>query len=88
MEKNETYMNNKFIYGNDYFRRFNNLNQFDFSKAQIMEPLGPALDIFGDGSLWAVSYPGNKESHVSYLINAEQGPVLIIGDPSLVKYGI
>lgn len=88
LEKNETYINNKFIHKNEFLKKFNNLNQFDFTKAQIMEPLGPALDIFGDGSLWAVSIPGYTETNVSYLINGQQGPVLIIGDPSIVKYGV
>lgn len=87
IEKDETNINYKFIKENDCLKRFNNINQLDFSKAQIMEPLGPALDIFGDGSLWAVSTPGHTVGHVSYLINGEQGPVLIAGDTGIIKYG-
>ena len=86
--RNETYMNYKFIYENDCLKGFNNLNQFDFSKAQMMEPLGPALDIFGDGSLWAASTPGHTKGHISYLVNSKEGPILIIGDACIIKYGL
>lgn len=43
-------------------------------------PFDYALDIFGDQSLWAVSTPGHSPDHLSYVINAEEGPVLITGD--------
>ena len=68
--------------------KFNNLNKFDFSKAKIMEPLGPALDIFGDGSFWAVSTPGHTEGHVSYLVNGKEDLFLIVGDACIITYGL
>jgi glyoxylase-like metal-dependent hydrolase (beta-lactamase superfamily II) len=57
----------------------------DFSGVEAMAPLGPAIDLFGDGSLWAISTPGHTDGHVSYLVNAASGPVLLIGDASHVR---
>lgn len=59
-----------------------NLKTIDFAAAKAMPPLGPSVDIFGDGSLWAVSTPGHTHDHVSYIINANTGPVLLTGDAS------
>jgi N-acyl homoserine lactone hydrolase len=85
IEKNETYLNYKFINENECLNKFNYLNQLDFTDAPVMKPLGPALDILGDGSLWAVYTPGDKQGRVSYLINGD-GPVLIAGDTGIIKY--
>jgi N-acyl homoserine lactone hydrolase len=84
--KNERYMNFKFLYENDCLKGRENIYQLDFSKAQIMEPLGQSLDIFGDGSMWAISTPGHTAGHISYLINAKDNPVLITGDAITMKY--
>ncbi|MBI1924864.1 ester cyclase, partial [Candidatus Poribacteria bacterium] len=52
------------------------LEEIDFSKARDMPPMGKAIDIFGDGSLWALWTPGHTEGHISYLVNRTDGPVL------------
>ena len=46
-----------------------------------MAPLGPSVDLFGDGSLWAISVPGHTDDDVAYLINGPE-PVLLTGDAS------
>jgi N-acyl homoserine lactone hydrolase len=38
------------------------------------------LDIFGDGSVWAVHTPGHSPGSTSYLINSVDGPKLVVGD--------
>jgi len=53
----------------------------DFSAAPAMAPLGPSVDLFGDGSLWAVSVPGHTDDDIAYLINGSE-PVLLTGDAS------
>src|SRR5690606_41820310 len=45
-----------------------------------ISPFERVLDLLGDGSIWAISTPGHSPNHVSYLVNAESGPVLITGD--------
>lgn len=53
----------------------------DFSAAARMAPLGPCIDLFGDGSFWAISVPGHTDDDIAYLINGSQ-PVLMTGDAS------
>jgi len=53
----------------------------DFSAAPTMSPLGPSVDLFGDGSLWAISVPGHTDDDIAYLINGPE-PVLLTGDAS------
>jgi glyoxylase-like metal-dependent hydrolase (beta-lactamase superfamily II) len=52
---------------------------FDTDDA-VKTPLGKAVDIFGDQTLWAISTPGHTKGHVSYLVNTKKHPVLIAGD--------
>src|SRR5215467_2310856 len=53
----------------------------DFSAAPRMAPLGPSIDLCGDGSLWANSVPGHTDDDMALLVNASQ-PVLLTGDAS------
>jgi len=53
----------------------------DFSSAPEMAPLGPCVDLFGDGSFWAISSPGHTDDDIAYLINSDK-PVLLTGDAS------
>ena len=57
----------RFIFGNaeasflaraavtNHFSTKSNFSTIDFSAAPAMAPLGPSVDIFGDGSFWAIS---------------------------------
>ena len=56
------------------------LYALDFDEAHALPPFERVLDLLGDGSLWAISTPGHSPNHVSYLVNAQSGPVLITGD--------
>jgi N-acyl homoserine lactone hydrolase len=53
----------------------------DFSTAPRMTPLGASIDLFGDGSLWAISVPGHTDDDIAYLVNGTH-PVLLTGDAS------
>jgi N-acyl homoserine lactone hydrolase len=63
------------------------MEEFDFSNVPPMSPLGPAIDVFGDGSFWAISTPGHTICHVSFIVNTLSGPVLLTGDVSHTKLG-
>ena len=52
----------------------------DFDQAHALPPFERALDLLGDGSIWAISTAGHSPNHVSYFVNAESAPVLITGD--------
>jgi glyoxylase-like metal-dependent hydrolase (beta-lactamase superfamily II) len=49
-----------------------------------MAPLGPSIDLFGDGSLWAISVLGHTDDDVAYLVNGPR-PVLLTGDACHTK---
>jgi N-acyl homoserine lactone hydrolase len=56
------------------------VHQIDFRNAEPMAPFDHVLDVFGDGSFWAIATPGHSPGHISYLVHASGGPVLITGD--------
>jgi glyoxylase-like metal-dependent hydrolase (beta-lactamase superfamily II) len=45
------------------------------------------LDVFGDGSLWAIWVPGHTPGSTAYLARTAQGPVLFTGDASHTAWG-
>lgn len=45
------------------------------------------LDIFGDGSVWAISAPGHSAGSTAYLVNAVDGPKLVVGDAVSTRLG-
>jgi glyoxylase-like metal-dependent hydrolase (beta-lactamase superfamily II) len=60
--------------------------RIDFSTAPVLPPLGPSVDLFGDGSLWAISVPGHTDDDVAFLVNGHT-PVLLTGDASHFAWG-
>lgn len=65
-----------------YFDAKHQLKTLDFSHAQPMPPFAAVIDLFGDGSLWAISTPGHTRDHISYLVNSTTGPIMLTGDAS------
>jgi glyoxylase-like metal-dependent hydrolase (beta-lactamase superfamily II) len=57
------------------------LLSIDFSAAPAMAPLGPSVDVFGDGSFWTISAPGHTDDDMAFLVNGSP-PVLLTGDAS------
>jgi glyoxylase-like metal-dependent hydrolase (beta-lactamase superfamily II) len=45
------------------------------------------IDIFGDGSLWAIHVPGHTAGSTAYLARTPRGPVLLTGDCSHTVWG-
>ncbi|MFT4821433.1 MAG: N-acyl homoserine lactone hydrolase [Sulfitobacter sp.] len=45
------------------------------------------IDVFGDGSLWAIHSPGHTPGATAYLANTTSGPQLMLGDASHTKWG-
>ncbi len=45
------------------------------------------LDIFGDGSVWALWVPGHTPGSTAYLVRTPNGPVLLTGDASHTRWG-
>jgi glyoxylase-like metal-dependent hydrolase (beta-lactamase superfamily II) len=74
------------LFGYGHLDRATHLDELDFTAAPELPPLGRALDLFGDGSVWAIATPGHTRGHVSFLVNAKGGPVLLTGDASHFRW--
>jgi len=62
------------------------IREFQFSK----DPDGRfegVIDVFGDGSLFAILTPGHTAGHVSYLARTPDGAVLLTGDACHTRWG-
>lgn len=45
------------------------------------------IDIFADGSVFAISVPGHTPGSVAYLVRTNKGPVLLTGDTCHTRWG-
>jgi N-acyl homoserine lactone hydrolase len=62
------------------------IQEFQFTKDPDGK-LDGVVDVFGDGSLFAILTPGHTEGHVSYLTRTPTGAVLLTGDASHTRWG-
>lgn len=76
----ERYVNFRFVLRGDHLSGVPELQEIAFDRGVDLSPLGTGIDLFGDGSFWAISSPGHSESHVLYLINGVEQQVLLTGD--------
>lgn len=51
------------------------------------EALNGVIDVFGDGSLWALWLPGHTPGTTAYIARTPNGPVLFTGDVSHTAWG-
>jgi N-acyl homoserine lactone hydrolase len=73
----------------NHFKKNDTVNMLDFDSAEAqMLPIGKAIDIFGDQSLWAISTSGHSKGHVSYIVNTKDHPILITGDACILNKSI
>ena len=75
--KNERYINFRFFMQSDHLAGIDELREVDFAEGIDLPPLGKAIDVFGDGSLWAISSSGHSAGHVIFLINGIDEQVLL-----------
>jgi len=45
------------------------------------------IDVFGDGSFWAIWVPGHTVGSVAYVARTASGPVMMVGDSSHTRWG-
>lgn len=50
-------------------------------------PFEAVVDIFGDGSAWALWVPGHTGGSTAYLLRTPRGPVLLTGDACHTRWG-
>lgn len=51
------------------------------------QALDGVVDVFGDGSVFAIWVPGHTRGSTAYLVNATTGPVLFTGDACHTRWG-
>lgn len=69
----------------DFLEGMEVLHELDFSRADEMPPLGPSVDLLGDGSLWAILTPGHTRKHLSFLVNGYGGPIFLTMDAAFIR---
>jgi len=45
------------------------------------------LDVFGDGSLWALLVPGHTPGSTAFAVRTTEGPALLLGDATHTRWG-
>jgi N-acyl homoserine lactone hydrolase len=55
--------------------------------AAAAEPALAVVDIFGDGSAFAIQLPGHTDGSTAYLLRTPTGPVLLTGDACHTRWG-
>jgi glyoxylase-like metal-dependent hydrolase (beta-lactamase superfamily II) len=78
--KHERYVNYRFFMQSDHLAGIDALYEIDFAEGIDLPPLGKAVDLFGDGSLWAISSSGHSAGHMILLINGIDEQILFTGD--------
>jgi glyoxylase-like metal-dependent hydrolase (beta-lactamase superfamily II) len=66
-----------------------NLEEWPFrlNKGNEGAVIGDVVDIFGDGSAFAISTPGHTPGSTSYLLRTPKGPILLTGDTCHTRWG-
>ena len=49
--------------------------------------IGDVVDVFGDGSAFAISMPGHTPGSTAYVLRTPKGPVLLTGDTCHTRWG-
>lgn len=61
--------------------------ELDLDAGVALDPFPVAIDMIGDGSIWALPCPGHTPGSVAWFVNASSGPVLYVGDTSHTIWG-
>ena len=65
------------------------INLIDFETDGFsLNPFSKIIDIFNDGSFFAISTPGHTKDHIAYLVNALPAPQFIVGDAELNRWAV
>jgi len=56
-------------------------------RPELREWVAEYIDVFGDGSVFAIHSPGHTAGSTAYLVNTVEGPILFTGDASHTSWG-
>ena len=80
VSKDERYENFRFFFHGDHLAGVEEIYDIDMAEGIELPPFGKSVDVFGDGSLWAISSSGHSRGHLMYFINGIEGQILMTGD--------
>jgi glyoxylase-like metal-dependent hydrolase (beta-lactamase superfamily II) len=63
------------------------LEEWPFPPNAAGAGIAAVLDVFGDGTLWALHVPGHTPGSTAYLARSTEGPVLFTGDACHTAWG-
>ena len=63
---------------------FGNLNPDLWDYIHVVHGI---IDVFGDGSVWAIHVPGHSPGSTAYLVRTPRGSKLLVGDASHTRWG-
>lgn len=87
-ESTEKYLLNVFVQGsnNKLFENKQPLQEWNF-QPDPQNRFEGIIDIFEDGSVFAISVPGHTPGSIAYLVRTPHGSVLLVGDTSHTRWG-
>ena len=86
VSKDEPYANFRFFYHGDHLAGVDEIYDLDLAEGIELSPLGKSVDVFGDGSLWAISARGHSKGQIMYFVNGIEGQILVTGDACNTRY--
>lgn len=79
----------KLFFESPFMEEVTNLKEIDFSKGKDIYPFSNVVDVFGDGSFFAISNSeGHTTGHVSYIVNGVEGIYIFPGDQLNIRENI
>ncbi|MCA9704668.1 MAG: MBL fold metallo-hydrolase [Myxococcales bacterium] len=63
------------------------VREIDPATTIALDPLPAVVDLLGDGSIWGILCEGHTQGSMAWLVNAREGPVLLVGDTSHTRWG-
>lgn len=87
-ESSGKHLINLFVQGstNQILENKQRLHEWNF-QADPQNRFEGIVDVFEDGSVFAISVPGHTSGSTAYLVRTPQGPVLLTGDTSHTRWG-
>jgi glyoxylase-like metal-dependent hydrolase (beta-lactamase superfamily II) len=86
VSKDEPYQNFRFFFHGDHFAGVEEIYDIDLAAGIELPPFGKSVDVFGDGSLWAIPSSGHSKGHMMYFVNGIEDQVLVTADACNTKY--
>ena len=86
VSKDEPYANFRFFFHGDHLAGVEEIYDIDLAAGIELPPFGKSVDVFGDGSLWAIPSSGHSKGHMMYFVNGIEDQILVTADACNTQY--